>query len=50
VGMLYALYLVPEKWGKLHYRYFFMAFIFLTFTVGVEGIKLDGRYFVRLWF
>lgn len=50
IGMLYALYLAPEKWGKHHYRYFFMALLFLTFTVGVEGIKLDGRYFVRLWF
>lgn len=50
VGMLYALILAPEKWGKKHVRYFFMAVLFLTFTVGVEGIKLGGRYFVRLWF
>ncbi len=50
VGMLYALFLVPEKWGKLHMKYFLMALLFLTFTVGVEGIKLGGRYFVSLWF
>jgi GlpG protein len=49
VGMLYAVYKAPEKWGKLHFKYFSLAFIFLAFTIGVEGLKLGGRYFILLW-
>jgi GlpG protein len=49
VGMLYAIYKAPEKWGRLHYKYFFLAFIFLAFTIGIEGLKLGGRYFILLW-
>ena len=50
VGMLYAIYKAPEKWGRLHTKYFSLAFIFLAFTIGVEGLKLGGRYFILLWF
>jgi GlpG protein len=49
VGMLYAVIKAPEKWGKLHYKYFFLAFIFLAFTIGIEGLKLGGRYYLLLW-
>lgn len=49
VGMLFALFKAPEKWGQLHFRYFSLAFIFLAFTIGVEGLKLGGRYFILLW-
>lgn len=49
VGMLYALHKAPEKWGRLHFKYFSLAFIFLAFTIGVEGLKLGGRYFILLW-
>lgn len=49
VGMLYAVYKAPEKWGRLHFKYFSLAFIFLAFTIGVEGLKLGGRYFILLW-
>lgn len=49
VGMLFAIYKAPEKWGRLHTKYFSLAFIFLAFTIGVEGLKLGGRYFVLLW-
>lgn len=49
VGMLYAVYKAPEKWSKLHFKYFSLAFIFLAFTIGVEGLKLGGRYFILLW-
>ena len=49
VGMLFAIYRAPEKWSRLHTKYFLLAFIFLAFTIGVEGLKLGGRYFVLLW-
>ncbi len=49
VGMLFAIYKAPEKWGRLHIKYFSLAFIFLAFTIGIEGLKLGGRYFVLLW-
>jgi GlpG protein len=49
IGMLYAIYKAPEKWGRLHFKYFSLAFIFLAFTIGVEGLKLGGRYFILLW-
>ncbi len=49
IGMLYAVYKAPEKWGRLHFKYFSLAFIFLAFTIGVEGLKLGGRYFILLW-
>lgn len=49
VGMLYAVYKAPEKRSKLHFKYFSLAFIFLAFTIGVEGLKLGGRYFILLW-
>ncbi len=49
VGMLYAVYKAPEKWSRLHFKYFSLAFIFLAFTIGVEGLKLGGRYFILLW-
>ena len=49
VGMLFAVYKAPEKWGRLHFKYFSLAFIFLAFTIGVEGLKLGGRYFILLW-
>jgi GlpG protein len=49
IGMLYAVYKTPEKWGRLHFKYFSLAFIFLAFTIGVEGLKLGGRYFILLW-
>lgn len=49
VGMLYAVYMAPEKWSRLHFKYFSLAFIFLAFTIGIEGLKLGGRYFILLW-
>ncbi|MBY0416049.1 MAG: hypothetical protein K2Q18_17895, partial [Bdellovibrionales bacterium] len=49
VGMLFATFKAPEKWGRLHYKYFFLAIIFLAFTIGVEGLKLGGRYYILLW-
>jgi GlpG protein len=49
VGMLFAIYKAPVKWGKLHTKYFSLAFLFLAFTIGVEGLKLGGRYFILLW-
>jgi GlpG protein len=49
VGMLFALYKAPEKWSKLHLKYFSLALLFLAFTIGVEGLKLGGRYFILLW-
>jgi GlpG protein len=49
VGMLFAIYKAPEKWGRLHTKYFSLAIIFLAFTLGVEGLKLGGRYFLLLW-
>lgn len=49
IGMLYAVYKAPEKWGRLHFKYFSLAFLFLAFTIGVEGLKLGGRYFILLW-
>jgi GlpG protein len=49
VGMLFALFKAPEKWGQLHTKYFSLALIFLAFTIGVEGLKLGGRYFILLW-
>ena len=49
VGMLFAVYKAPEKWGRLHFKYFSLAFIFLAFTIGIEGLKLGGRYFILLW-
>ena len=49
VGMLFAIYRTPEKWGILHTKYFSLAFIFLAFTIGIEGLKLGGRYFFLLW-
>lgn len=49
VGMLFAVYKAPEKWSRQHFKYFSLAFIFLAFTIGIEGIKLNGRYFILLW-
>ena len=49
VGMLYAVYKAPEAWSRLHFKYFSLAFIFLAFTIGIEGLKLGGRYFILLW-
>ena len=49
VGMLFAVYTAPEKWSRQHFKYLSLAFIFLAFTIGVEGIKLNGRYFILLW-
>lgn len=49
VGMLFALFKAPEKWGKAHFKYFSLAFIFLAFTIGIEGLKLGGRYYILLW-
>lgn len=49
VGMLFAIVKAPEKWGRLHTKYFFLAFIFLAFTIGIEGLKLGGRYYLLLW-
>lgn len=49
VGMLYALFKVQKSWGKTHIKYLSLAFIFLAFTIGVEGLKLGGRYFILLW-
>ncbi|MBC7427103.1 MAG: rhomboid family intramembrane serine protease [Bacteriovorax sp.] len=49
VGMLFAIYKAPEKWGHLHTKYFSLAFLFLAFTIGIEGLKLGGRYFLLLW-
>lgn len=49
VGMLYAVYKAPSSWGRLHFKYFSLAFVFLAFTIGIEGLKLGGRYFILLW-
>lgn len=49
VGMLFGLFKSPVKWGQLHLKYFFLAFIFLAFTIGIEGLKLGGRYYLLLW-
>jgi GlpG protein len=49
VGMLFAIVKAPEKWGRLHTKYFLLAFIFLAFTIGIEGLKLGGRYYLLLW-
>ncbi|MBC7714475.1 MAG: rhomboid family intramembrane serine protease [Rhizobacter sp.] len=49
VGMLYAIYKAPESWSRLHTKYFSLAFLFLALTIGIEGLKLGGRYFVLLW-
>ncbi len=49
IGMLFALFKSPEKWGRLHLKYFSLAFIFLAFTIGIEGLKLGGRFYVLLW-
>lgn len=49
VGMLYAVFKVPKKWSRVHFKYFSLAFVFLAFTIGVEGLKLGGRYFILLW-
>lgn len=49
VGMLFAVYKAPVKWSRQHFKYFSLAFIFLAFTIGIEGIKLNGRYFILLW-
>lgn len=65
VGMLFAVFKGQQKegadgpslelpavnpWGKTHFKYFSLAFLFLAFTIGVEGLKLSGRYFILLWF
>jgi GlpG protein len=51
VGMLFALFKSPLRpWGKKHFKYFSWALVFLAFTIGVEGLKLSGRYFILLWF
>jgi GlpG protein len=39
-----------RPWGKAHFKYFSLAVLFLAFTIGVEGLKLSGRYFILLWF
>ena len=49
VGMLYAIFKAPEKWGRLHFKYFSLALIFLAFTIGIEGLKLNGRFYLLLW-
>lgn len=49
VGMLFAVYKAPENWSRQHFKYLSLAFIFLAFTIGVEGLKLNGRYFILLW-
>lgn len=49
VGMLFALFKAPEAWGKAHFKYISLAVIFLAFTIGVEGLKLGGRYYLLLW-
>lgn len=51
-GMLYALYRGHAdniKWGKAQFKYFFLAVLFLAFTIAVEGLKLKGRFFILLW-
>lgn len=49
VGMLYAVFKGPKKWSWSHFKYFSLAFVFLAFTIGIEGLKLGGRYFILLW-
>lgn len=51
-GMLYALYrghTARVPWGKTQLKYFLLAVVFLAFTIGVEGIKLRGRFYYLLW-
>lgn len=51
-GMLYALYrghLDHAPWGRAQLKYFILAVLFLAFTIAVEGLKLNGRYFILLW-
>jgi GlpG protein len=64
VGMLYAVFKgqggMPENgepqisvvrpWGKTHFKYFLLATLFLAFTIGIEGLKLSGHYFIFNWF
>jgi GlpG protein len=60
IGMLFAIFKRPSEaikidieslrpWGKKHFKYFFLATLFLAFTIGIEGLKLSGRYFILLW-
>jgi membrane associated rhomboid family serine protease len=47
-GILMAIF-KDFKWNKIRVQYFSLAVFFLIFTLGVEGYKLLGRYYILLW-
>jgi GlpG protein len=46
-GILIAVFL-NFKPDRLRFKFLFLALFFLIFTVGVEGYKLDGRFYILL--
>lgn len=49
LGVLTALLKSSSKWGRVHFKYIFLATLILTLTIGIEGLKLKGHYYVLLW-